>query len=207
LSEFITIDEQSKHEIVHAFCLGAAQRATHEPLDPRPQMHVCAFDFLGVLLASLRLLGIEIPLIGPLAVGVKIGDAKRGQERFELGKDVVLTPPAHIRQDLPSVVVNSIPQPARIGFAAHITPHCVPLRGEPAPPLQFLGAAHLHLDLFGMQDLSYRHVRLVDFRCLFFHAVMTVLVLTGNTRALSRMPLAFMALSTICCLIAGDCPG
>jgi hypothetical protein len=34
-----------------------------------------------------------------------------------------------------------------------------------------------------------------------------VLVLTRNTRAVSRMPLAFMAISMICCLTAGDCPG
>ena len=126
-SEFITIDEQSKHEIVHVFRLGEAQRATHEPLDPRPQINVFALDFLCVLLAYLMLLGIEMPLVSPPAVGIKTGDAKRGQERFELEKDVVLTPPEHIRQDLPRVVVNGMPQPARIGFAAHVTPHFVQL--------------------------------------------------------------------------------
>jgi len=112
---------------VPAFRLGEAQRATHEPLDPRPQMHVFALDFLGVLLAYLVLLGIEMPLVGPPAVGVKTGDAKRGQERFELEQDVVLTPPEHLRQDLPCVVVNGMPQPAQIGFAAPITPHFVQL--------------------------------------------------------------------------------
>ena len=46
--------------------------------------NVFALDFLGVLLAYLMLLGIEMPLVGSPAVGVKPGDAKRGQERFEL---------------------------------------------------------------------------------------------------------------------------
>ena len=88
-------------------------------------MHVFALDFLCVLLAYLRLLGIEMPLVGPPAVGGKTGDAKRGQERFELEQDVVLTPPEHLRQDLPRVVVNGRPQPARMGFAAHVTPRFV----------------------------------------------------------------------------------
>src|SRR5215217_4007958 len=41
----------------------------------------------------------------------------------------------------------------------------------------------------------------------FFSSVMTVLVLTCKTRAVSRMPLAFIAMSTICFLTSGDCPG
>jgi hypothetical protein len=39
----------------------------------------------------------------------------------------------------------------------------------------------------------------------FFNSVRTVVGLTCNTRAVSRMPLAFMAISTICRLMAGDC--
>ena len=47
----------------------------------------------------------------------------------------------------------------------------------------------------------------LEHRRLFFHAVITVLVLTCNTRAVSRIPLAFRAISTLCSLTAGDCPG
>ena len=43
-------------------------------------------------------------------------------------------------------------------------------------------------------------------RFLFFHAFMTVLGLTCNTRAVARLPLAGKALSTICRLISGDWP-
>ena len=40
----------------------------------------------------------------------------------------------------------------------------------------------------------------------FFNAFRTVVGLMCNTRAVSRMPLAFRAISTICCLTSGDCP-
>ena len=63
----------------------------------------------SVLLAHLMLLGIEMPLVGSPAVSGKTGDAKRGQERFELEKDIILPPPEHICQDLPRVVVDGMP--------------------------------------------------------------------------------------------------
>jgi hypothetical protein len=49
-------------------------------------------------------------------------------------------------------------------------------------------------------------VYLVEGRFLFFSSVMTVLVLMCKTRAVSRIPLAFIAMSTICSFTAGDCP-
>ena len=42
-------------------------------------------------------------------------------------------------------------------------------------------------------------MHLVELRCLFLSALMTVVGLTCKTRAVSRIPLAFMAISTICC--------
>jgi len=54
--------------------------------------------------------------------------------------------------------------------------------------------------------LQYGMVSLVEVRCLFFSSVMTVLVLICKTRAVSRIPLAFIAMSTICSFTAGDCP-
>src|SRR4051794_9013678 len=75
LSEFVAIDEESNDEIMHALRLGEAQRAADEPLDPGPQIDVFALDLLRVLLAHLMLLGSEMPLVGPPAVGVKLRDA------------------------------------------------------------------------------------------------------------------------------------
>src|SRR6266568_9446884 len=66
-------------EIVHALRLGEAQRAAHEPFNPSPQIDVFALDFLRVLLAHLMLLSLQMPLVGPPAVGVKLRDTKRCQ--------------------------------------------------------------------------------------------------------------------------------
>jgi hypothetical protein len=69
-SEFVAIDEQPQHEIVHAFRLREAQRPTDSPLNTGPQINVFALDFLGVLLPDLMLLSSEMPLVGPPPVRV-----------------------------------------------------------------------------------------------------------------------------------------
>src|SRR6266571_8426598 len=113
LPEFVSIDEEPDHEIVHALRLGEAQRAADEPLNPSPQIEVFALDFLRVLLAHLMLLSLQMPLVGPPAVGVKLRDTKRCQQLLELQEDIVLPSSEHIRQDLPCAVINGVPQPAR----------------------------------------------------------------------------------------------
>src|SRR5215831_15317648 len=105
---------------MHALRLGETYRATHSSFDPRPQIAVFALDFLRVLLAHLMLLGIEMSLVGPPAVGVKLRDATRCQQLLELQEDVVLSPAEHLRQHLPRLMIKSVPQPARVRFAAHI---------------------------------------------------------------------------------------
>ena len=126
-SKLIPIDEQPNHQIVHLFRLGKAQRATHEPLHPGPEIDVLALDFLRVLLAHLMLLSLQMPLVGPPAVGVKFRDTKRCQQLLKLQEDIVFPSSEHIRQDPPRVVINGVPQPARVRFAAHVTPHFVEL--------------------------------------------------------------------------------
>jgi hypothetical protein len=46
LSEFVSIDEEPNHEIVHGRRLGKAYRATYEPFNPGPQVDELAFDLL-----------------------------------------------------------------------------------------------------------------------------------------------------------------
>ena len=47
--KLIAIDEEADHQIVHRCRFGKANRATHEPLDPGPQIDVFALDCLRVL--------------------------------------------------------------------------------------------------------------------------------------------------------------
>ena len=49
-SKFVSVDEESNHEIVHVLRLGEAQRAAYKALDPGPEIDVFALNFLGVLL-------------------------------------------------------------------------------------------------------------------------------------------------------------
>ena len=81
--------------------LGEAQRAAYEPLDPGPQIDVVALDFLRVLLAHLMLLGIEMPLVGPPAIGVKLRDAKRCQQLLELQEESSFRRPKTYANTLP----------------------------------------------------------------------------------------------------------
>jgi hypothetical protein len=64
LSKLISIDEQPNHQIVHLFRLRKAKGATHEPLDPGPEIDVLALDFLRIFLAHVVFLGIDMPLVG-----------------------------------------------------------------------------------------------------------------------------------------------
>jgi hypothetical protein len=44
----------------------------------------------------------------------------------------------------------------------------------------------------------------LQLRLFFFSSLMTVVGLTWSTRAVSRMPLAFIAMSMICCLTPAE---
>jgi hypothetical protein len=79
-SKFVAVDEETQHEIMHRGRFGKTDRTTHEPLDPRPQIDVLAFDLLRMSFANRVLRGIEMTLIGAPSIGIEAGDVKRGQE-------------------------------------------------------------------------------------------------------------------------------
>jgi hypothetical protein len=126
-SKFISVNEESDHEIVHVLSLGEAQRAADEALDPGPEIDVLALDLLGMLLPYGVLRRIKMPLVSAPAIRVKFGDAKGLQQRLELHEDVILPSAKYIRQDLPGVVINDVPQPVGVRFASHVTPHFIQL--------------------------------------------------------------------------------
>jgi len=137
---------------MHAFRLGKAPRATNQPLHPGPEMDGLALDVLPVLLADLMLLGIDMPLSGPPAVGVKLRDAQGLQELLSLEEDGVFASSEHIRQPLPGVVIHGVPEPARRRFRLHKTPHCVELGAQPTTHLKRIRAPAFHLALLRMQE-------------------------------------------------------
>ena len=62
--------------------------------------------------------------IGP-RIGVIAPDAKRLEQPFQLQKHVVLPPATDIRQHLPRLVINRMPQLARRGLLRHVGPHLI----------------------------------------------------------------------------------
>lgn len=125
--EFITVDEQSNDQFVHTLGFRKADGPAHQPLDPRAQVDVLALDALHVLLPDGVLLGVHMALVGPPAVRVISCDAKRLQQSLQAQKDLVLPPSEPIRQDLPRMVIDGMPQPVLMRFLAHVGPHFVEL--------------------------------------------------------------------------------
>src|SRR5262245_24368407 len=169
-------------------------------------MNVFAVDFLRVLLPCLVLLGLGLTLVGAPAVCVKLRGAKGCQQLLQLQEDVVLPPAEHIRQHLSRVVINGVPQPTRMRFFEHITPHFVEFGAEPTTHLKRIRTPDFHYHLLGIQGRPNAMLHRLQLRLFFFSSLMTVVGLTCKTRAVSRIPLAFMAMSTICCFTSGDWP-
>jgi hypothetical protein len=105
--------------------LRKADRAAHQPFDPRPQRDVLAFDPLHMFCTNRVLFCVHMTLISAPPIGVKLRDAKRLQQRLEAEKDLILAPAKDLRQYLPTVMINGMPQPPWIPFLGHIGPHFV----------------------------------------------------------------------------------
>ena len=79
-------------------------------------------------------------------------------------------------------------------------------KGTSAALGQCISATHLDLHVLWSEIRQDRLIDLLELRFLFFSSLITVVGLMCNTRAVSRIPLAFMAMSTICRFTSGDCP-
>src|SRR5262249_34325505 len=202
--KLVTIDEEAHDQIVHGGRFGEANCAADKSLNASPQIDVLALNFLGMLLAYYVLLRREMPLVGTPPIRVKPCDTKRRQQALEFKKDGILPPSKDIGQHLPTVLIYRMPEPSWIAFAVHVAPHLVEFRAEPATHRQRIRTPYLYLHMLWVEVPQHRLIHSLECRCLFLSSFMTGVGLTCNTRAVSRMPLAFMAISTICCLMAGD---
>jgi hypothetical protein len=73
------------------------------------------------------LFGVDVPRVGTPPIGVILRDAKGLQQLLQPHEDVILAPSEHIREHLATMMINRVPQPTRVRFAAHVTPHFVKL--------------------------------------------------------------------------------
>jgi len=202
--KLVAIDEEANHQIVHGRRFRKAHGTTHETLDPGPQIEVCTLDFLRMLLANVMLRWVDMPLVGAPSIRVKPRHTKRFSKVFPLQEDRILPPPEDVRQHGAPVVLDGMSHPPRLRFLADLTPPRIELGRQPATLLQLLGTADLDLHVLGVQILQHRLIHLLEVRFFFFSSFMTVVGLTCNTRAVSRIPLAFIAMSTIWRFTSGD---
>src|SRR5712692_422308 len=96
-------------------------------------------------------------------------------------------------------MTNRLPQPPLMGFAPHDTP--------PLIDLCRLHAAHCYRDRLGTAALHDACVHRRESGRLFFNSPITVVGLTGRTRAIARTPLPLRVISTSCRFTSGTRPG
>ena len=69
LPEFVPIDEEPNHQIMHTLRFGEADGASYQPLDPSSQVDVFALNFLRVFLANRVLFRLHMPFVGTPPIG------------------------------------------------------------------------------------------------------------------------------------------
>ena len=90
------IDEQPNDEIVHLDGLREADGLAHQARDPRAPRQMFALQLLGLVFPHFMERGIEMALIRAPAIGVKTGDPKRNQQRFQLQERLIFPSPQHV---------------------------------------------------------------------------------------------------------------
>src|ERR687887_2271555 len=91
-----------------------------------------ALDFLDVPFARTMHVGVEMAFVRPPMIGIKTREPEGLQQCFELQKDCVFAAPKNIGQDSTRVMVDRMPQPARVAFVADKRPHLVHLSVLPS---------------------------------------------------------------------------
>jgi hypothetical protein len=62
---------------------------------------------------------------------------------------------------------NGVPEPSRIRFRFHKTPHFVELRAEPTPHLQLIRTPDFHFDVRGVQGRQHMMIHRLQVRLFF----------------------------------------
>jgi hypothetical protein len=94
---------------------------------------VFAFDLLRVGFANGMHSRGEMPFIDPSPIRIEVLQAKGLQEFLQLDKHRIRATSECVRQDYATQMVNRVPQPPLVRFAADKTPHLIDLRGFDAP--------------------------------------------------------------------------
>ena len=174
---------------MHFFWFGEADCLSRQALNSCSEWKVFVFYFLRVFLADhMLVLRNELRVTGPI-VCIVIANVEYLETGYQLLANFVLAPPKNKRQNATRRGINGVPQPALILLVADITPLLVKLR--------------THRNIKEMAEFNGNLARADigihrdDIGGLFFISEITVFLAIPRTRAVSRIPLPFMAISTI----------
>ena len=73
------------------------------------------------------MLKVLVTVVRSPSIRVKSRDPKRLQQALEFEKDLILPPSKDIGQYGATAVIDRMPQPPRLGFLLHVTPHLIEL--------------------------------------------------------------------------------
>jgi hypothetical protein len=92
-----------------------------------------AFNLLRVALAHGMSRCGQVSFIDASSICIEVLQAKGLQELPQLDKDFIRATTKGVREDYPTQMINRMPQPSLVRFAADKTPHLIDLRGLHAP--------------------------------------------------------------------------
>lgn len=186
-------NKEGNEAVVKELLLGKADGFAREPLEAGAQGQVLAFQALQGRFARLPLPGGQTRPVGPPGIGQPLADGPPGgdQHGLQAPERGVGTPPKDEGQHVAGGRVLDPPEPALGLLAAHERPHFVgaqPQRGRRVG------------DVAGPHGGALAHG--LDF---FLSSPITVCGLMPSTRAVSRMPLPFKAMSVMWARTPGSC--
>jgi len=107
---------------MHYLQFGEADSFACESFNSGSEIQVFSFDFLGIALANFMPIRLKVALIGTPIVRVVTANAKGGKHCLQRLKNEIFTPAKYIGEDLVRRMINSMPEPALVGFFADIRP-------------------------------------------------------------------------------------
>src|SRR5215475_10780384 len=101
-----------------------------------------SLDFLRIAFASGVLFWVKMTSVRAPLIGIIVGQAEGLQQPLELEEHLVFTATKNIGQDRSRVMIDGMPEPTWVGFAADKRPHFV--------HLGFARALNVHTHLVGI---------------------------------------------------------
>lgn len=135
-----------------------ADRLADQAFNARPYGQMLALDLLRIAFAWAGLVGVQMPGVGPRIIGVVAGEPEGLEQRFKLHQDVIFAATEDVGQDLAGVMIDGMPQPARVVFAPDKRSHLIHLC------LRFTRTLHVPGDLGRVQRAQHRGVHRLQCR-------------------------------------------